>query len=74
MGHRRGWLEQFVLWLFRLSVEAEEPEREADVHKKLYLDATLYPLKPGLSQNIHLVHYIFVCLAVTDDSEYIQGE
>lgn len=27
-GHRSGWLEEFVLWLFRLSVDSEDPAEE----------------------------------------------
>lgn len=27
-GQRRGWLEQLVLWLFRLSVDSEDPGEE----------------------------------------------
>lgn len=26
VGHRRGWLEQLVLSLFRLSVDSDDPE------------------------------------------------
>lgn len=34
VGHRRGWLEQFVLWLFRLSVDSDDPGEEDATDKQ----------------------------------------
>lgn len=65
VGHRRGWLEQFVLWLFRLSVDSDDPGEDGATDKQHGSNA-VFPLYgtarpksisvPGL-----FIYFVFHC-------------
>jgi len=56
VGHRRGWLEQLVLWLFRLSVDSDDPEEEEKKEQWIRNRAQSEPSSPDFtSRNSMLI-------------------